>query len=384
LALEGQGSPRAVWSARQILVDGVALARGWDSLGDPDGTLSRDRLPAVAANADGRLELVVTGGAVWHTWQGELRGDWSGWHSLERPPGSGSAIGGSALAPNQDGRLELFTKLSDGTLWHRWQTGPGRGPWHAWRSLERPGGSGFGSPGAPPALASNHDGRLELVTVADDGMLWHRWQTVPNGGWSAWSSLEAPEPGLVGEPRVASNQDGRLELFTATADGGVWHRWQTGPGRGPWSDWHWKGQSGTSFSDLLAVGAHADGRLVLLALAPTADGDLEVWHREQTEPNDGWTRWKSFGSPAKVFAPLEAISEGLDRIGPPTLVHDGQRRLRLWSLAPGLVEGRITKFYNLAQRLPSGDEWAHGISLFSPPPDPHPAYIPQPAGSPPA
>jgi hypothetical protein len=94
LALEGQGSPRAVWSARQVLVDGVTLARGWDSLGDPDGMLARDRLPAVAANADGGHELVVTGGAVWHTWQGELRGDWSGWHSLERPRGPGRPSAG--------------------------------------------------------------------------------------------------------------------------------------------------------------------------------------------------------------------------------------------------------------------------------------------------
>ena len=48
----------------------------------------------------------------------------------------------------------------------------------------------FATPDAPPALASNTDGRLELFVQADDGTLWHRWQTAPNNDWSSqWESF---------------------------------------------------------------------------------------------------------------------------------------------------------------------------------------------------
>lgn len=373
-------SPEAIWHA--WLITKSNFQGGWDSLGNPDVKLAPNRLPAVAANADGRLEIVVLGGALWHTWQRRPGSDWAGWHSLETPPVPGSLLGGSALARNEDGRLELFTKAGEGTLWHRWQIGPGLGPWHEWHSLGKPGNRGFATPGAPPALASNTDGRLELFVQADDGTLWHRWQTVPNGGWSVWSSLEAPDPGFSGEPVVVRNQDGRLELFTAAADGSVWHRWQTGPGRGPWNEWHWLGQVEITSSDMMAAGAHADGRLVLFALATTTEGHREVWQREQTAPNDGWSEWKSFGRPIDAFPGGGEFSEGLDSIELPILVLDSEERLRLWSLAPGLVGGQNTKFYTLEQTTPSGAEWRHGLHMFSPPPEP--AYIPQPAGEAPA
>jgi len=192
-------------------------------------------------NADGRLEIAVVGTEVFHAWQCP-GGEWSDWHSLKKPRElePGSLLGGSTLASNEDGRLELFTKVleSDGTLWHRWQPEPGRGPWRDWHSLGRPPGTGgFASSEAPPALASNLDGRLELFVLVNDDTVWHRWQKVPNGGWSPWKSLEKPATGLQGEPAVVRNHDGRLELFSWDEKGTVWHRWQTKPGRGPWAAW---------------------------------------------------------------------------------------------------------------------------------------------------
>jgi hypothetical protein len=42
------------------------------------------------------------------------------------------------------------------------------------------------------ALATNQDGRLELVALASSeegsAVLWHRWERL-EGGWSEWQSL---------------------------------------------------------------------------------------------------------------------------------------------------------------------------------------------------
>jgi hypothetical protein len=133
-------------------------------------------------------------------------------------------------------------------------------------------------------------------------------------------------------------------------------------------------------SELMAVGAHADGRLVLFALGTTPEGDREVWQREQTTPNNSWSEWKSFGRPAKE-APFKGL-ESLANIGWPTLVSDSKGRLLLCSLAPGAVEGKSTLFYLLGQTTPSGAEWLTGLQLIDPPPES--TYHPQPAGEPPS
>jgi hypothetical protein len=370
--------PRAIWHTWQSTLS--TRSDPWSRLWLPDDELSPRRRPAVAFNAHGQLEIVVLGGELWHARQRGSDIDWVGWNSLGSPPVAGSGIGGSTLAQNHDGRLELFTKLDDGSLWHRWQTEPAGASWHPWRRLlETSGDQGFGTPEAPPVLASNADGRLELFTTMDDGALWHRWQTVPNGGWSAWSSLEAPDPGIRGEPLVKRNADGRLELFPVASDGSVWHRRQTGPGRGPWQAWAPLGRVEITSPEMMAVGAHADGRLVLFALSQTAAGGPEVLRREQSS-NNGWSEWRSLGRPADAFPVPAALSESLTGIRFPALARDHAGRLQLWSLGPNphqLAESR-TMFHRLEQLGPSDDNWAHGVYFIDNPPGP--VYIPEPAG----
>ncbi len=41
--------------------------------------------PAVARNADGRLELFAGGGMLYHIWQTSPGGSWSNWDSLGHP-----------------------------------------------------------------------------------------------------------------------------------------------------------------------------------------------------------------------------------------------------------------------------------------------------------
>jgi hypothetical protein len=379
LAIAGQGSlGEDVWHTSQTDADSIVeWTTTWESLGAPDVGLAVE-IPAaltVATNADGRLEAVVRGRdqAMWHTWQGHPGGDWRGWQSLGTPP-SPAHLFGATLARNVDGRLELFTDNRDDlSVWHRWQPEPGGGPWAAWHSLGKPAGTSSVS-AAPPVIARNADGRLELFTWTG-GAIWHTWQRTPAGGpWAAWESLGKPQDQTrVGEPKLAQNQDGRLELF-ALADGSVVHRWQSVPGGGPWAGWRSLGQGADGFSEL-AVGRHADGRLVVVALARTPGGDQEVWRLEQTEANNGWSEWRSLGVLTKFLG--AGFASGVMDLA---LISDGRGRLSLWSRVRETVETG-TFFFLFSQSAPSGDQWlASMIQFVHPPPRPsQPPLEPRPA-----
>src|SRR5690348_7600161 len=87
-----------------------------------------------------------------------------------------------AVARNADGRLEVFVTGAEGPLLHVWQEAP-NSDWSHWQSL---GGRVAGAPG----VGRNLDGRLEVFTInPDDGGLWHIFQTAPSNGWSEWFSL---------------------------------------------------------------------------------------------------------------------------------------------------------------------------------------------------
>jgi hypothetical protein len=206
------------------------------SHGTPPGVLLNSA-PAVAAGADGRLEVFGASeeAALWHIRQTAPNNGWSDWVSHGTP--SGVLFGSDstpAIATSADGRLELFTVGNDGALWHMWQTAPGGG-WSHWRSHDAPPEVNLQR--CRPAVARSARGRLELFVVGDDAALWHRYQTTPNGGWSRWLSHGAPQPaGLMGSPAVVPSEDGRLELFVVGTDGALWHRWQTAP-NAAWSPW---------------------------------------------------------------------------------------------------------------------------------------------------
>ena len=148
-----QGARDAVW----LLEDSGST--GWSMLGDPPGGVpefppSEPSRPAIAANADGRFEVVTVGsdgvtGAVWNARQLSPGGGWSGWTSLGTPPEQETVQGRPALARNKDGRLELFVVDPNRAVWHRWQKEPGGDRWEAWQPLGSPGGEQAGATGAP-------------------------------------------------------------------------------------------------------------------------------------------------------------------------------------------------------------------------------------------
>ena len=171
------------------------------------------------------------------------------------------------------GRLEAFVRGADGALWHKWQTVP-NGNWSGWTSE--------GGWIDMLDVGRNADGRLEVFARGSTGALWHKWQTSPNGGWSAWTS----RGGWIDRLAVSRNADGRLEVFVRGVDKALWHIWQTSP-NGNWSGWSSLG----GWLDDLAVGQNADGRMEVFTRGP----DRTLRHIWQTTPNGNWSTWLSQG-----------------------------------------------------------------------------------------
>ncbi len=115
---------------------------GWAALG---GDLSGGT-PVVGVNADGRLEVFAeapgaSGVELDHIWQTTAGDGWDAWASLGAPPAQ--FLGAPAVARNADGRLEAFVRvglMSAGSLWHIWQTAP-NGGWSDWDNLGGPVGA---------------------------------------------------------------------------------------------------------------------------------------------------------------------------------------------------------------------------------------------------
>jgi hypothetical protein len=229
----------------------------WTFLGGP-----APGRPAVASNADGRLEVFFRGSdnALWHIWQtGGLNPPWSGGERL----GTLALSGNPAVARNRDGRLEVFVRGPDNALWHIWQTGGTNPAWSGWESL---GGAILGD----PAVAVNADGRMEVFVRGTDRAVYHRWQTRPSGGpWGGYGLLGGI---LLDDPVVVPNADGRLEVFGCGADQALWHTWQASPSSGPWIGWLSLGAPPGRVIVDHAIGRNGDGRLE--AFVRTSDGML--------------------------------------------------------------------------------------------------------------
>lgn len=363
IALPGPGDdPPAVWYARQSADSGWAR----QSLGQP-GSGSGDMPVGIAAapNADGHLEAVALGysSTVWHAWQTSPGGGWSSWSSLGNPA-QGNPLTKPVLAQNKDGRLEMFTSLQGFAVWHRWQTAANNG-WSAWKSLGNPVTTG--GPLGAPAVAHNHDGRLEVFTLATGGALWHCWQTAANNGWSAWSSLGTPstEP-AYNPPTLTRSHDGRLAVFTIASDGAVWHRTQHQPGRGPWEPWAFLGPHPGTLTDL-AAGVHADGRVVLFAIGHKPDGGTEIWQVEQSAPDGSWgTATRQLVSDPFGKTSVTLLGKTSGHATSPVLVSGSDGRLRLCSQVAGNDPGLLTFLYIRTQINPNGSEWDEELLNLQP------------------
>ncbi len=158
-----RGQDNTIWHIWQ-----TAPSNGWSGWENMGGNKTSD--PTAIINRDGRMEVFARGtdNALYRKIQSWVNGPWwplfSGWDSL-----GGVILGAPAVARNADGRLEVFARGTDGAIWHRWQISPSGG-WSDWNSLG-------GVLTTEPVVAQNVDGRLQLFARGLDGSLWHIWQT---------------------------------------------------------------------------------------------------------------------------------------------------------------------------------------------------------------
>jgi hypothetical protein len=282
---------------------------GWGNLARPVGRWLRT--VAVHPHADGRLGVFCLGddGACWHRAQASpSAGPWTDWTVVGRP--RGAALNRIAVAANADGRVEVLAVGSDHALWHCSELGPNSGTWSAWESL-----------GVPPAgfipttvsAGRNADGRLEafLGCVVPDGTefgileatVWHQWQTAANGGpWSGWYDVGPSGTAKVyPNPVVGANSDGRLEVFD-TNGGQLRHGWQTAPNQNQWTGWSTLDRPAATvfLGGSIAVSRTANARLSVVTVGYAGTGPstfTQCWSREQHTPSDGWAGWTGLDSP---------------------------------------------------------------------------------------
>jgi hypothetical protein len=186
LALFALGS-HTLWTLAQTQVSPSATWSEWTSLGGAGAHLAN--YPVVGSNADGRLEIFMTGSAAsivdWSIWcnpQTAASGSWAGWTSLGSA-GGGFLLAAPGLGRNGDGRLELFAVGADGNLWHNWQTAASSDNWSGWASLQQPG------------ITTVPDLLNDPVKVAVDRVIAAHLTPVPaTGPQDSWVAGQNPDP----------------------------------------------------------------------------------------------------------------------------------------------------------------------------------------------
>lgn len=128
------GSLEHIWQTKP--------SNGWAAKWGPLGGDNPVGTPAVGVNNDGRLDVFTRqeGGTLEHRWQTNPAPD-GRWSSTWTPLYTGSPllIGDPAVASNADGRLEVFALFGDGTIRCAWQNvADNDDHWSAWLSLGVP------------------------------------------------------------------------------------------------------------------------------------------------------------------------------------------------------------------------------------------------------
>jgi hypothetical protein len=257
---------------------------------------------------------------------------------------SGQFFSEPSAAVNQDGRMEIFAIGFSGVIWHIWQTTP-NGGWSSWQSMGaqviKDDTYGY----IHPLVVRNTDGRLELFIWGLDKAIWHAAQTCPGCGWGVWTTLSGQ---LQSIPSVVVNADGKLEVFARGIDRAMWHIKQVAPGGG-WGQW--SSLSGQLYNNPNAI-LNSDGRVEIFALGQ----DGAIWHIWQTSPGGGWAQWSSLSGQLQDS---------------PSPVRNADGRLEIF--ANGSIDKEI---WHIAQTS-AGGGWGHWHPYHesakeTPPPPPPP------------
>ncbi len=276
------------------------------------------------------LYVVSTDGSVWHDFVTPGRGSgWSGWGTLGRPaPG---VYGQVVVSRNYLDNQEVYVLGKDQQVWHSFST-PGLGSgWSAWSPLGTPA-PGI-APGSDVHVSRNNVNNQELYVSAGDGQVWHSFSTPGIGsGWSAWSPLGSAA-GATGDVGVWRNWSSNQEMFRV-AGNTVWHDYAT-PGVGSgWSGWYPLAAlpPGVSLTGWIGLADDKDiGQLTLWV----GDTTGHNWNTMLTESN-AWTPWTTT-PPALPPPPIPAPSPVVSTHGVIHAPFIGDWQVIEGSLAGGVV-----------------------------------------------
>ena len=350
----------------------------WASLGAPAGIGNGQFAAAFAQNGNLVAFTLSDPGDLWilaNSTAGQVGGTWGdgGWQELVK--GAKLTASLQAFLNYPIGVLEVFTTNASGQVWHTYQTAP-NGPWTAGERLGAPAGAkivgnlaiGFNAPDPTQGDYSC----LEIFAVADDGQLHHNRNKGPWKGWSGWTSLSAPPPGLPDElscPILGRNQNGCLSVFVIGRDSGPWTIGQTAPngGWGTWSSIPFSSVDGAALCrptpGSWQVGQNADGRLELFTVAPSAAGLWNVYHSYQLTPSaSSWSDWSALmplGARGAVAfqGPISVanVTTNVGELAVSTIASDGA----LWTIrqtTPSRPEWNPWRCVGIADGLDAGNK----------------------------
>ncbi len=198
---------------------------------------------------------------LWQVTQTQVDGTWNA------PSQIGSLFGLQVAAgQNQDGRLEVVTIADGGGLYHSSETAAGS------QSFGAP--VAFGVQARAMALGRNADGRLELFYVQPDDQIFHLTQQSANS--ASWNTNQFG--GQAKQLALNRNADGRQELFYIGLDDNLYDFWQTGANSATWQGGIFRGKA-----KKLVLAANGDGHLELIYIGM----DNGLYHNWQPKPSAG-------------------------------------------------------------------------------------------------
>ena len=183
--------------------------------------------------------------------------DWGHYMALVNGNSWGGPRPFGPVAINAAGVLNVFGLANDGgTVQVSWQTAPNSG-FSAWTTMQA------GYQAKKLAVVSNADGRVQVFSINLGNYVDTSCAVNPDGsgGFGAWTRMGGTYQAT--NILAARNADGRLQLFTLNTVGGIDTCWQTSPG-GSWTAW--SGINPGYAAKDLAVGYNANGSIQLFAI----------------------------------------------------------------------------------------------------------------------
>jgi hypothetical protein len=220
-------------------------------------------------SSDQQLDAFTRGSdnTLHHTWETQMSPTWAAWESL----GGGLTSAPTAVSWGNQNRIDVFVKGTDSALWHKWWDGT---RWNGWEPLG-------GVLTTDPVVTSWGVGRLDVFGKGTDNQLWHKFYA---GGWSGWEPLGGV---LASGPGGVSWGPNRIDVFVLGTDNQIYHKWWSAA----WSGWERHGFASTlgpaddGFGSGPGVASTGVGELDVYALGHTVN---TLWHQPFAGSWGGW------------------------------------------------------------------------------------------------